>query len=445
MAKVSDPVWSDILGRVRTQRADLCRGWFSTLEPVELMHGVMEIRAHNDAQRNYLRDQCSEVFTRAAQDSTSRLISLRFTLSANGGPEVSDPAEQRPAFEQETEQLLLNEDYVFEHFVTGPCNRLAHAASVAVSDKPGRAYNPLFLHGSVGLGKSHLLQAICHQVRQHWSGTKILYLSGETFTNHFIEAVEHGAINSLRHRYRHVDVLVIDDIQSLAARDRSQEEFFHTFNTLYQSQRQIILSADSPPKDIPSLEDRLVSRFNWGLVARVDAPCFETRMAIVRKKAKLQCIELPEEAVRLIAQHVDSNIRELEGAITRVDAISQQHGGIVDEEVMREALGEGFAAPAREMPIQQIVEGVTGHFPVRLPDLQSKKRSKSIAFPRQICMYLARELTTMSLEEVGGFFGGRDHTTVIHAHRTITAQRSKNPQLDQIIRDLIQGLTREVK
>ena len=422
MAKVPDPVWTDILGRLRHHRSDLSRGWFSTLEPVELMHGVMEIRAQNSTQQDYLRTQCTEAFTRAAQDTTNRLISVRFTLSPNGQHLVPEAGQQRPAFEQETEQLLLTEDYIFDHFVTGPCNRLAHAASVAVSDKPGRAYNPLFLHGSVGLGKTHLLQAICHQIRFRWPSTKILYLSGETFTNHFIEAVEAGAINSLRYRYRHVDVLVIDDIQSLAARDRSQEEFFHTFNTLYQSQRQIILSADSPPKDIPTLEDRLVSRFNWGLVARVDTPCFETRMAIVRKKAKLRCIELPEDAVRLIAQQVESNIRELEGAIIRVDALSQQYNGRIDDAVVREALGAELVAPTRVTHLQQIVDAITSRYSVRLTDLQGKKRSKSLAFPRQICMYIARELTSMSLEEIGGYFGGRDHTTVLHANSTIKAE-----------------------
>lgn len=445
MAKVPDPIWTEILSRLRGERADLTRGWFNTLEPVELMHGVMEIRAKSSAQRDYLHDQCAEAFTRAAQDATHRLISVRFTLSPNGRHLVPDAGEQRPAFEQETEQLLLTEDYIFDHFITGPCNRLAHAASVAVSDKPGRAYNPLFLHGSVGLGKTHLLQAICHQIHTRWPSTKILYLSGETFTNHFIEAVETGAINSLRYRYRHVDVLVIDDIQSLANRDRSQEEFFHTFNTLYQSQRQIILSADSPPKDIPTLEDRLVSRFNWGLVARVDTPCFETRMAIVRKKAKLRCIELPEEAVRMIAEHVESNIRELEGAIIRVDAISQQHNGKINDDVVREAVGAEMIAPPRKTNIQHIIDAITSHYPVRLTDLQGKRRSKSMAFPRQICMYLARELTPMSLEEIGGYFGGRDHTTVMHAHRIIKARRENDPQLNQTLRDTIRELNRDSK
>ncbi|MHC4065317.1 MAG: chromosomal replication initiator protein DnaA, partial [Planctomycetota bacterium] len=258
--------------------------------------------------------------------------------------------------------------------------------------------------------------------------------SCEAFTNHFIEAVERGALNQFRYRYRHVDVLMIDDIQFLAERERSQEEFFHTFNTLHQLQRQIVLSADCPPSEIPSLEERLISRFNSGMVALMDRPCLETRMAIVRNKAKLRCIEIPEAVVRLIASKVDTNIRELEGALIKLDALSQTRDGKIDPDSAYEVL---TGNELQRIGISDIVDLVTRRFSVKRSDLLSKKRPKSIAQPRQICMYLARELTPLSLEEIGGFFGGRDHTTVLHATRRISERREEDPGFNYAVEEMI--------
>ena len=355
------------------------------------------------------------------------------------------PARQTPlptplAFE--TNVLRLNPEYTFTNFVTGPCNRLAHAASIAVSEAPGRSYNPLFVHGDVGLGKTHLLQGICHAIDHGHEPSNILYLTGEDFTNHFLEAVECGALHDFRHRYRHVDILIIDDIQFLADRERSQEEFFHTFNTLYQEQKQIVLASDAPPREIPSLENRLVSRFYWGLVARIDKPCLETRMAIIRKKARLRCIELPENVVHLVASRVQSNTRELEGAITKLDLLSHQHGGVIDEALAVEAL-EGMPELQRpNITIGQIIEVVTVHYGVKVSDLQSKRRTKSIALPRQVAMYLGRQNTSLSLEEIGGYFGGRDHTTVLHANRQITTACQNEPAFKEELDGLIHQLKR---
>ena len=337
-------------------------------------------------------------------------------------------------------QLLLNPDYTFDNFVTGPCNRLAHAAALAIADEPGRAYNPFFIHGSVGLGKTHLLQAICHAIRENRSDITSHYISCETFINDFIEAVELGGLHRFRFRYRHVDVLVIDDIQFLAERERSQEEFFHTFNTLHQSQRQIILSADCSPQEIPSLEERLISRFNSGLVALLDRPCLETRMAIIRKKAKLRCIEVPEEVVRLVAGRIDTNIRSLEGTLVKIDALSQTQSGAITLKVALEALG---ADSGRAVKIPAILEAVSKRFEVKVSDLQGKKRSKAVTHPRHICIFLARQLTSQSLEEIGGYFGGRDHSTVLHASRTIERQAGEDPQfravLDEIASEVKNG------
>lgn len=424
MTNLHTSQWNDIIGHVRVNFPDVLRGWFSNLEPRHIRHGVLTIAADNPAQVRYLTKHCRQPFTEAAQAATGMLVSVHFETDH---PEPTHTLAL--SFEHELPELTLNDDYVFDNFVTGPCNRLAHAAAVAVSESPGKAYNPLFLHGDVGLGKTHLLQAVCHTVREREPNRRVLYLSCETFANHFIEAVEAGALNQFRYRYRNMDALLIDDIQFLGERERSQEEFFHTFNTLHQAQRQIIVCADCCPAEIPSLQKRLISRFNSGLVALLDRPCLETRMAIIRKKAKLRCIEVPEDVIKLIASGIETNIRELEGALVKTDALSQTHDGVITREIALEALGS--LATRRTVLIPDIIDLVSSRYGVRVSDLQSRKRTKSITFPRQVCMYLARELTSHSLEEIGGFFGGRDHSTVLHGHRLIGEARSRDAQLDR--------------
>ena len=432
MTTASTTVWNDILGQVRLNHPQLVRGWFSDLKLSKLERGVVHILACNQAQSLYLEQHCRLAFFEAAQAATGRLVSVAFDADDPGDDYAGLP------FESRDEQLLLNPDYTFDHFVTGPCNRLAHAAALAIADDPGRAYNPFFVYGAVGLGKTHLLQAICHAIRDHRPETACHYISCETFINHFIEAVEHGALHQFRYRYRHVSVLVIDDIQFLAERERSQEEFFHTFNTLHQSQRQIILSADCSPLEIPSLEERLISRFNSGLVALLDRPCFETRMAIVRTKAKLRCIAVPEEVIHHIASRFDTNIRDLEGALVKIDALSQTLSGTITLDLACEALG---GEPGRLVKIPVILEVVARRFNVKVSDLQSKKRSKVVTHPRHVCMFLARQLTSHSLEEIGGYFGGRDHSTVLHASRAIGEHAERDPPL----RELLDEIASEVK
>ncbi len=435
MASLSQRTWSDILTHVRNEQPELVRSWFHTMQPLDMQQGVIQVPTTTTEQYLYLSRHCQPAINQAAQAVTGRLITVHFLA-----PAAASATEQPLTFEAETDHLVLNEDYTFDQFVTGPSNRLAHAASLAAAENPGRVYNPLFIHGDVGLGKTHLLQAACHKVRDRNPDAKILYISCETFMNHFVEAIERGAVHQFRYRYRHVDALAIDDIHFLAARERSREEFFHTFNTLFQSHKQIILSADESPRDIPSLEDRLVSRFNWGLVTRIDAPDLETRMAIIRKKAKLRCAVVPEDVVGYIATTVDSNARELEGALTHVLALSQQYEGTIDLAIAKEALETDSPPRAKQVRISDILEIVTKWYNVRLADLQGKRRNRSLAFPRQICMYLARELTSLSLEEVGGHFGGRDHTTVLHAVRTIQDQRERNDELAAALRQMTEAL-----
>ena len=435
MGNFSDRSWSDILGHVRSEHPELFRSWFNNLQPAEMQHGVILARPGTQTQYDYLVRECQTAFSQAAQHVTGRLVAVNFSQPLEPA-EPDDPL----SFEADGDQIRLSRDYTFENFVTGPCNRLAHAACVAVAEQPGLAYNPLFIHGNVGLGKTHLLQGACHAIQARKADARILYISCETFTNHFIEAVERGAVHQFRYHYRHVHALVIDDIQFLGARERTREEFFHTFNTLYQSQKQIILSADESPANIPSLEERLVSRFNWGLVARIDAPCLEVRMAILRKKAKLRCIEVPEDVIHYVAANVCGNIRELEGALTKLIAISHQYGGIIDMAVARQAVGEHVPDQVKPITITDILGAVTEHFGVRAADLQGKRRSRSVAFPRQVCMYLARELTSLSLQEIGGHFGGRDHTTVLHAARTIQEQRNDDNEVSVMLGNLIRTL-----
>ncbi len=334
----------------------------------------------------------------------------------------------------------LNFKYLFDKFIVGRSNELAYAASLAVADAPARSYNPLFIHGSVGLGKTHLLQAICHRRLQTHPDTKVLYLSCETFINQFISAIEKGNIHHFRNKYRHIDILLIDDIYLIANKERTQEEFFHTFNSLYNAGKQIVLSSDSPPSEIPTLEDRLVSRFKWGLVVQIESPNFETRYAILRAKARAMGHEVPDDVLTFLAENVDTNIRELEGAITKVIGFSVLTKAPLDCSLAKLAMRDVIKKPITYITIDDIVRAVTKKCNVKLSDLQSRKRNHSITLPRQICMYIAKKKTALSLQEIGGFFGGRDHTTVIYAYDKINKEISKNEAITNIVNDILSQL-----
>lgn len=440
MAVVDRSLWQSIIQNVVASGGHIIRPWFTELEPICLEHGLLEIEVPGRDEQKYCQDHAATLFTEAAQQATGRLVGVCFLTRAQ-----ADSAAEGVHYVPETvsdEELTtsLGGDYHFDSFVQGPCNRLAFAASVAIADAPGKAYNPLFLHGSVGLGKTHLLHAICRKIKVDNPAAKICVLSCETFVNHFIAAVERGQLHEFRYRYRHVDLLAIDDIQFL--REQTQEEFFHTFNTLYQAQKQIVLTSDREPKEIRHLEERLISRLNWGLVARIDKPCYETRVAIVHKKARLRNVALPEEVVCFIAGAVESNSRELEGAISRVAMLSAVLDRPIDIALAEQALGvKGASRHERQITVEDILKAVTGRFRVRLSDLQSRKRSRSIALPRQICMFLARNLTEHSLEEIGGYFGGRDHTTVLHANKTVDNLCKANPEFQATLESLTQEIT----
>ncbi len=433
-ALLDSHTWAEVLRIVRSQHPSLHRVWFDLLVAHEYGNGTMiQIKTQTLPQLNFLQMQCQQPFTAAAQAATGRLVSVIFHC---------DNIPRGGVFSEGQTPVPLNPDYAFDTFITGPCNRLPHAASVAVSEQPGKAYNPLFIHGGVGLGKTHLLQAACQKLLERNPDAQILYMSCDSFINQFMTAVEAGQMNEFRYRYRQVDVLVIDDIHFLGGRDRSQEEFFHTFNTLYQQHKQIILSADGPPSEIPELEDRLVSRFNWGLVARIDKPCYETRVAILRRKARLRGVEINDDVLCYVAGKIENNTRELEGAITKLQGMSLLNNNVIDLDLAKAALGDTETPEPRRVTIQQILDSVTKYYGVRLSDLQSKKRNKSIAFPRQVCMFLARKHTRYSLEEIGGYFGGRDHTTVLHAVRTVGEDMKNDREISRQVNQLDTELTK---
>jgi len=482
-----------MLAHLRALHAPVCRQWFEELEPVGIAGGILSLRASTAVHRDYLRRQCLEPFNDAARTVSERLLTIEFLgpeeepigyardnpVTSPRGSSHGDPTGNSAALEPQRPSngwadsfpdseaepkplpdrsphpartsglisdlrrdespglsLVLNPDYAFGHFVVGPTNRLAHAAALAVAANPGRAYNPYFVHGDVGLGKTHLLQAICLRIKEAMPSARIYYTSCEGFMTQFMDAVQAGEMTRFRHTFRDVDVLVIDDVHFLAKRDRTQEEFFHTFNSLYQLHKQIILSSDAPPHEIPDLEDRLVSRFKWGLVASVAPPCYETRVAILKNKARLRGLDMPDDVACHIAARVETNIRELEGVVVKLQVLSSVEKRGVDLDLAKAALGEEPERSDRQIQIQVIINAVTDFFGIKMTDLQSKKRHRSITLPRQVCMYLARKFTRHSLEEIGGYFGGRDHTTVMHAVTSVKDKMEHEAGFDQVIHSL---------
>lgn len=433
-----DPVldWDRLLSVVHEDEPDLYRAWFTSLHPAQPERGVLEIRVDEAAQAHYLEDHCRDAFLHAAMKVSGHLLTVRFACTASGQPaRLAD--NHAPALTR----LRLGADYTFDQFVVGPSNRMAHAACGAVSNQLGTLYNPLFIHGASGLGKTHLLQATCADVVRRGPSLQAVYVTCETFVNDLVQAMAAGQVHAFRECARAADLLVIDDIQFLAKRESSQEELFHTFNVLYQSGKQIILSADSPPSDIPTLEDRLISRFNWGLVVQIDPPNRETRQAILHKKAQLRGVEIPDEVIDVIAERVEANIRLLEGALTKLITETQLGGKPMNVKTAQEVL---LSYGARELPplrIGEILDAVAKHFGIRLQDLLGRKRTRSISHPRQVAMYLARKLTPLSLEEIGMHFGGRDHSTVLHAERAVENDRANDRELAQALTQLTARLS----
>lgn len=440
MAVVEAKVMRLVLEHLGESHPSICRNWFNDIQAVDMDSGTIRFVVSESVQLRYLQRSCVEPFTQAAQAATGRLLGVEFISPED--VEAIAPKEVVTGSSIKSEQIsgdamLLSPDYTFDSFVVGPDNRLAHAAALAVAGQPGKAYNPFFVHGGVGLGKTHLLQAICQMSMRNNPGMEIYYTSCNAFMNEFLEAVQNGEMKSFRNRFRTYDLLVVDDIHDLSNRGPSQEEFFHTFNTLYQGGRQIVLSSDAPPNEIPELEERLTSRFGCGLVANIERPCFETRVAIVKSKAELRSLDLPDDVAGYIAARIDTNIREIEGAITKIQTVAMLDSCEINLSVAKRAIGEQLrSSGSTQLTIQDILDTVSGYYGLKLTELLSKRRHKSVSLPRQIGMYLARKHTRFSLGEIGGYFGGRDHTTVMHAIKAIDGKRIGDDRLDQDIAQL---------
>jgi len=351
------------------------------------------------------------------------------------------PAHTSPKTKEPRGTSDLNSRYTFENFVLGPSNRHAHAYSLAVAESPAKTYNPLLIYGGVGLGKTHLMQAVCHHIINKAIGNlKICYLSSERFTNELIDAIQHRSTASFRQKYRNVDVLVVDDVHFIAGKESTQEEFFHTFNALYDAHKQIILSSDRPPKEIEDLQDRLVSRFSWGLTTDIQPPDLETRVAILKKKIEREPVSLPDEVIFFIAGLVKTNIRELEGALIRTIAYSLLEEKPITLELAKEVLKDLLKESKKIITVDFIQRCVVEEFGVSLHDLKTRRRNKTIVLPRQIAMYLSRAFTDLSLPEIGEFFGGKDHTTVLHSYNKIKEGINKDALLKSKIDKVIQVL-----
>ena len=406
----------------------------------------LKIGAPNKFSRDWLMQHHLEALQQAARDVVGGQPRISIVIDDDpvatpvARPTTPAPSPAAPARTGGTTEGL-NPRYTFDAFVVGSSNQFAQAACQAVAELPSKAYNPLFIYGGVGLGKTHLLHAVGHQSVRLFPGMTVVYLSSERFTNELINAIRYDRTGEFRARYRTIDLLMIDDIQFISGKERTQEEFFHTFNDLYESRKQIIVSSDSSPKDIPEIEERLRSRFEWGLIADIQAPDFETRVAILKKKAALDRVKLPDDVAYLIASRVKSNIRELEGSLTRMIAFCALTGREMTVDLAQEVLSDLWGEEEKIISIDQIQRKVCDFFGIKVSDLKAQNRTKAVAFPRQIAMYLSRQLTHASLSEVGRAFGGKDHTTVLHAVDKIQTLLQEDPKLRKVVDGLIQGIT----
>lgn len=429
---------------------DTFKRWFSAVTLVQATKDVLTFSVPNNIYQFWIESNHISALQSAITSVLGSPREVKFCPPTSGHMELEvvseteeEPVPDRRPDAKSSGQLGLNPRNNFETFVVGPNNEIAHAASLAVAQSPARTYNPLFIYGGVGLGKTHLMQAIGQYVCGKKKGSKVMYLSSELFINDFIDAIQHNNLVKFRKRYRQADLLLIDDIQFLGGKERSQEEFFHTFNTLFDGHKQIVLSSDRPASEIANLEHRLVSRFEWGLTAELQPPDVETRMAILRKKARTLQIKLEDQVFEFLANRIRTNVRRLEGALMRVASFASLSGKQLTQEVIEHMLKDILQEEARNsVTIEQIQRRVAEHFDVRLADMTSKRRPANIAFPRQVAMYLARELTKASLNEIGEAFGGRDHGTVLHACKLVKRRMKEQDSVRQTISFIDSSLKR---
>jgi chromosomal replication initiator protein len=436
--------WQEILSylkaRVNTQ------SYQTWLRPTRFAHsdrGALVVRVPNREFQDWIQEHYGPLISEALEKLHLDAQEVRYVVeeSAEKKPTEGGGAKSLQAkLDFESVDHQLNPRYTFDTFVVGSCNQFAHAAAQAVAETPAKAYNPLFLYGGVGLGKTHLMQAVGHTVKRKWKEMRLAYVSSENFTNEVINSLRYDRMVSFRDKYRNVDVLLMDDIEFIAGKERTQEEFFHTFNTLYEAQKQVVISSDCPPKEIPGLEERLRSRFAWGLTADLQAPDLETKRAILAKKSEGQGVTLPDDVSDFIARKIKSSIRDLEGALTRLVAYSSLTGAAVSLAMAQQVLKNLVDLEERRVTIENIQRAVCREFGLSLPQLKAKDNSRTVAYPRQIAMFLAKQLTTASLPQIGREFGGKHHTTVLHSINKIAEMRESDRDLNRLLNKLNDSL-----
>lgn len=435
-------LWPRVLDLLKNELTEISYNtWIKTIEPISANSSSIELGVPTDFNKGILESRYLTLIANAVRQITSRDYNIVVTVPTQETSAKHTEVNEN-AVNEDTYNSILNPKYTFDTFVIGNGNRLAHAASVAVAEAPAKAYNPLFLYGGVGLGKTHLMHAIGHYILSQNPNSKVLYVSSEKFTNELINAIKDDRNEEFRSKYRNIDILLIDDIQFIGGKERTQEEFFHTFNALYEADKQIIISSDRPPREIPTLEDRLRSRFEWGLTADIQSPDLETRIAILKKKAQMENLFIPDDVLVFIADKVISNIRELEGALNRVIAYSSLTETEISVDLCAEALKELLSASnTKVIDAMHIIESVSRYFDLRPEEFISQKRNRNISYPRQIAMYLCRDILGISLPKIGEEFGGRDHTTVIHAIQKIEEDIQNNSETKRSIEELKRNIT----
>ncbi len=442
-----EALWSELSEKFRANTPKLSfETWIEPVKPVSFDGSTLTLSLPSELHRDYWEKQLAPNLIEYAFVLTKGNIEPKFVLDSDVKASTDDKsdipeAKKKPESYAFSKEGHLNPHYTFDTFIIGKGNQMAHAAALIVSEEPGKLYNPLFFYGGVGLGKTHLMQAIGNKLVADRPDAKVKYVTSEAFTNDFINAIQTNQTEEFRQEYRNVDILMVDDIQFFADKEATQEEFFHTFNDLYNDDKQIVLTSDRVPQEIPKLQDRLVSRFAWGLPVDITPPDLETRIAILQNKAEIDNLEIPSETINYIANQVDSNVRELEGVLSRVQAYSKLKGEPITTDLAYEALkGLKLETKSHQLSIVDIQSKVADYFHVSVNDLKGKKRLASIVMPRQIAMYLARELTNNSLPKIGKEFGGKDHTTVIHAYEKIAEKIKIDTDLRKEITDLKKGL-----
>jgi chromosomal replication initiator protein len=422
-----EKIWDEVLDIIKEDLNNVSfTTWFKPIKPMKLVNNKVYLQAPEEFLRNMITRRYNNLLQNSFNHILDGEVEVKILIPGedieedkkNTEPKKFKPEKKENKYNHSIKSFL-NPKYKFDTFIIGNSNRFAHAASLAVAESPSSAYNPLFLYGGVGLGKTHLMHAIGHYIISNNADAKILYVTSEKFTNDLINSIKDDKNDEFRNKYRKIDVLLVDDIQFIAGKERTQEEFFHTFNTLHSANKQIIISSDRPPKEIPTLEDRLRSRFEWGLTTDIQAPDLETRIAILRKKAEQENYDVQDDVIEYIANNIQSNIRKLEGALIRLYAYSSLTNKSVDIDLAEEALKHLISEDKKEITIEDIKKVIATYFNLTLDEINSKKKPQRISFPRQIAMYLSRKHTDHSLPKIGEEFGGRDHSTVLHAYNKI--------------------------